>query len=104
MVANCDICVKYQASKPQMEEVQKSPSTHPMHRVCLNLFQHGSSQYSVVVNEYSGYFWIQRFNSTPTTDVLTAYLQKLFLEFGIARYIRTDDGGSMRGKVRAVGK
>ena len=100
MVANCEICVKYQASKPQMEEVQKkSPSTHPMHRVCIDLFQRGSSQYSVVVDEYSEYFWIQHFNGTPTTDILTAYMKKLFLEFGITRYNRTDDGGSMRQRL-----
>ena len=97
MITSCDICLKYQSSKPQIEEVEKvSPSTQPLHRVCLDLFTYWSSQYSVMVDEYSGYFWIQRFKGTPTTDHLTAYLKKLFLEVGVPKFLHTDDGGSMR--------
>ena len=97
MIYNCDICLKYQASKSQIEVIEKaSPSTQPLHQVCLDLFQHCSSQYLVVVDKYSGYFWIQRFNITPTTDHLTAYLRKLFLEVDVPKFVHTDDGGSMR--------
>ena len=99
MISACDICIKYQPSKPQIEEVEKaSPSTHPLHRVCLDLFTYNSSQYSILVDEYSGYFWIQRFKGTPTTDQLTKYLGNLFLETGVPSFLRTDDGGSMRGR------
>ena len=99
MISACDICIKYQPSKPQIEEVKKvSPSTHPLHRVCLDLFTYNSSQYSILVDEYSGYFWIQRFKGTPTTDQLTKYLGTLFLETGVPSYLCTDDGGSMRGR------
>ena len=97
MITSCNICFKYQSSKPQIEEVEKvSPSTQPLHRVCLDLFTYCSSQYLVVVDKYSGYFWIQHFKGTPTTDHLTAYLRKLFLKVGVLKFLRTDDGGSMR--------
>ena len=99
MISACDICIKYQPSKPQIEEVEKvSPSTHPLHRVCLDLFTYNSSQYSILMDEYSRYFWIQRFKGTPTTDQLTKYLGTLFLETGVPSYLHTDDGGSMRGR------
>ena len=98
MISGCDICFKYQPSKPQIEEVEKvSPSTKPLHRVCLNLFTYCSSQYSILVDKFSGYFCIQKFRGTPTTDQLTAYLGKLFLEVGVPNFLRTDNGGSMRG-------
>ena len=99
MISACDICLKYQPSKPQIEEVEKvSPSTQPLHRVCLDLFSYCLSQYSILVDEYSGYFWIQRFKGTPTMDQLTKYLGQLFLETGVPNFLRTDDGGSMRGR------
>ena len=50
------------------------------------------------MDEYSGYFWIQRFKGTPTTDQLTKYLGQLFLETGVPNFLHTDDGGSMRGR------
>ena len=99
MISACDICLKYQPSKAQIEEVKKvSPSTQPLHRVCLDLFSYCSSQYSILVDEFSGYFWIQRFKGTPTTDQLTKYLGQLFLETGVPNFLRTDDGGSMCGR------
>ena len=91
MISACDICIKYQPSKPQIEEVKKvPPSTHPLHRVCLDLFTYNSSQYSILMDEYSGYFWIQCFKGTPTTDQLTKYLGTLFLETGVPSYLRTE--------------
>ena len=87
MISACDICLKYQPSKPQIKEVEKvSPSTQPLHRVCLDLFTYCSSQYSILVDEFSGYFWIQRFKGTPTTNQLTTYLAKLFLEVGVPKF------------------
>ena len=39
LITNCYICVKYQKSKSQNEEVDKTePSTHPMFHFCLDLF------------------------------------------------------------------
>ena len=96
MISTCDICLKYQPSKPQIEEVEKvSPSTQPLHRVCLDLFSYCSSQYSILVDKFCGYFWIQRFKGT--TDQLTKYLGQLFLEIGVPNFLHMDDGGSMRG-------
>ena len=87
MISACDICLKYQPSKPQIEEVEKvSPSTQPLHRVCLDLFTYCLSQYSILMDEFSGYFWIHRFKGTPTTDQLTNYLGKLFLEVGVPNF------------------
>ena len=39
LISACDICLKYQPSKPQIEEVEKaSPSTHPLHSPALTYF------------------------------------------------------------------
>ena len=91
LISSCSICVKYQKSKSQIEEVENAdPCTHPMFHFCLDLFTHNSSQYSVGVNEFSGMFWIQKFTSIPTTESLTAYLKKHPCIF------RTEDSGQMR--------
>ena len=101
LVSSCDLCLKYQKSKPQIEEVEQTqPSTHPMFRFYLNLFTHNSSQYSIGVDKYLGMMWLQRFNRTPTTNSLTDYLKKLFLEVGVPLYLRTDDRGQMRHRFK----
>ena len=99
LILSCKIYFKYQKSKSQIEEVEKTaPATHPMFRFHLDLFTWNSSQYSVGVDEYSGMMWLQKFSRTPRTDSLTAYLKGLFLEVGVPRYLRTDGGGQMRDK------
>ena len=96
-VRSCLACQRRLPSQPQA--TPKTPpllaDLRPMDELGIDLFEHKSRHYVVVVDRYSGYLWTHRLRNLSTAAV-TEFLQTVFFVFGYPAAVRTDGGPQFR--------
>ena len=91
----CEECNRCRASLPKQVNQEQSKALGPMTHVATDLFDFKGSDYLVLVDRYSGFFFVERLKKTTTADV-TKKLRDWFLEHGFPTVIRSDGGPQYR--------
>ena len=67
----------------------------PMEIVFLDIFTYGNSNFLVVVDQYSSYFFVRKLANMGTLEVFK-HCQKIFREYGHPRMVVSDNGPAFR--------
>ena len=94
-VDGCDTCKTLLPSRPAEPMIVHS-AEYPMQKIGCDLFSWSGKDYLVIVDRYSGFFWIRNLRRTATENVTTA-LQDVFTDFGYPKEIQSDNGPQFRG-------
>ena len=106
LVDNCESCQRLLPSKPAEPLITTTasfPASFPMEMISIDLFHVGHKNYMVMVDRYSGYFWVDLLRDL-STKAITAAIDKLTRVFGIPLSCRTDGGPQFRGQFEAYCK
>jgi hypothetical protein len=92
-VKGCETCIQFSASKPDPEELKDcSVPTAPMQKVSSDLFQWNGSHYMVLVCQFSGYPFVDKFRVTPSSRAVIDRLSAHMRANGFCETIRCDNG------------
>ena len=100
LTETCEECNRCRPSLPKQENQEKSKALGPMTHVAADLFDFKGSDYIVMVDRFSGYFFVERLRKTATDDIIRK-LRDWFLEHGFPTVIRTDGGPQFRSGFNA---
>ena len=91
LVSLCDKCQYSRAS--QYETPQRfQPAQQPMHSLSLDLFKANGRDHLVVVDRFSLFNWVFRFNNRTTQEVVLKMLWTIWKDFGYPLHILSDGG------------
>ena len=90
-VKECDECTKHLASQPQQSLIQQNKATEPMEVVGVDLFDWQGIDHLVIVDQFSGYIYVQRLGNKTTKQVKEA-MGMFFNLFGNPYYVIQDNG------------
>ena len=97
IVQSCEACQVYSPSKPREEMLQHGDfPVRPMSQVCLDMFFYRGEHYLHVMDLYSSYIFTRKMRCTPSTEMLTTTLEKIFGTWGYPELIYSDLGPQMR--------
>ena len=95
LVEGCYTCRKYLSSQASEPFLEAEEPTGPMVHVGSDLFSAAGKDYLILVDRFSGYFFVQEIKNQSTSTVVK-HLKKWFLEYGWPTSIRTDGGPCFR--------
>ena len=78
-------------SLPQQPIVNRNEATAPVKVMGTDLFQSGSKDYIVFVDQFSGYPWCKKLSST-TSGAIIEVMRELFAEVGNPEWLIRDNG------------
>ena len=90
-VRSCEKCVEFLPSLPQQPIVNRNEATAPVKVMGTDLFQSGSKDYIVFVDQFSGYPWCKKLSST-TSGAIIEVMRELFAEVGNPEWLIRDNG------------
>ena len=90
-IATCDQCIKHLASQTKQPIIHQNKSTAPMEVVGVDLFEWKGKQHLVIVDQFSGYIYVQRL-ATITTLAVKRAMGFFFNLFGNPYWIIQDNG------------
>ena len=90
LVLNCPECLRSQRQRPQPLTPTPLPQL-PWQKVAIDLFDWKQETYLLVVDYFSRYIEIARFNRPTTTEVVT-HLKSIFARHGIPETLISDNG------------
>lgn len=94
-VRTCDECRKLLPSQPQDTFKDIDIANEPMEIVCLDIFTLTPKNFLVIVDKYSSFLFVFHLRTLTSEEVIKR-LNSIFLQFGFARMVVTDGGGSFR--------
>ena len=94
-INSCAECQVLRPSLPAAKPVLHNVSNRPMEDISADIFHHGSTNYLVVVDRFSGYPFVYHLPHM-TTKAVTDILQSIFYEYGFPSSIMTDNGPQFR--------
>ena len=94
IVRGCQQCRYHQPSQ-QKEPLQPTMATRPMQRMGVDIFESGGKHYLSMIDRFSGFPFAACLPSM-TTAAVTKELLRIFMDFGFAEIIRTDNGPAFR--------
>ena len=96
VVRQCKECQIKQPSQAQQPIMQRNQATFPWQVVGSDLFQIDGdgrqNYYLVVVDQYSGFPLIAKFNKAPDTAAVINHLEHWFYIFGVPQQLISDQG------------
>ncbi len=91
-VRACEACMRYSPSQAK-EPLQRDPlPTRIFEEVAADLCEYKNEYYLVVVDRYSGWPEMYRFNVCPSSEAIVKTLVKYFTNYGCPNRIFTDGG------------
>ena len=96
-VTGCEECIKHLASLPQQPIINRNKSTAPMEVIAIDLFQWGRHHHLVIVDQFSGYVYVQRLASITTLAVKRA-MGFFFNLFGNPYWVIQDNGTQLASR------
>ena len=93
-VKRCDKCIPFLPSQPQQPIIPRNDATGPMQAIGIDLYQIGTRDYLVVVDQFSGWPFAEKMSSTTSTAVVTV-LRRIFNTFGNPERIYMDNGTNL---------
>ena len=93
-VKGCDKCIPFLPSQQQQPIIPRNDATGPMQAIGIDLYQIGSKDYLVVVDQFSGWPFAEKMPST-TSAAVVAVLRRIFNMFGNPERIYMDNGTNL---------
>ena len=94
-VKTCSQCYKHLPSLPKDNPKILDKGTEPMEIIFLDIFSLANSNFLVIVDEYSKYFFVRKLAHMGTDEVFRHCL-KVFREYGYPRMVVSDNGPAFR--------
>ena len=91
LVDGCRLCIQFSASQPREKFLEAEHPAEPMEAVGCDLFEAAGNHYVVLVDQYSGFLWVEKLRNQSTAEV-TKHLTKWFRTFGFCQRLRSDGG------------
>ena len=99
VVLNCSACLKMLPSNEKDFNLSLDKACEPMEIVGADLFNANGKEYLLLVDDYSGYFFIFLLRGLNTKAILK-HLDKTFSQFGYPRMLLSDNGPQFRTEFR----
>ena len=96
LVRACRDCNYHLPSQPK-EALLPTTATSPMERIGVDIFDSAGKHYLCVIDRFSGFPFVAPLRSMTTSAVIKE-LNKIFLVFGYAGTLRTDNGPAFRSE------
>ena len=96
-VRRCSTCVPFLPSQQQQPVINQNNSRYPMQVIGADEFQIGSNHYLAMVDQFSGFPWVERLPSSKATTVIKG-LKHIFDMFGNPEWLITDNGRNFTAK------
>ena len=93
-VKGCDKCIPFLPSQQQQPIIPRNDATGPMQAIGIDLYQIGSKDYLVVVDQFSGLPFAEKMPSATSAAVM-AVLRRIFNMFGNPERIYMDNGTNL---------
>ena len=95
LVSSCVLCTKLLPSKPKDTNATIDIASGPMDMLGMDLFELNGTNYLIIVDIFSSYFFVKQLRSLITSAVLT-HLSHILTRFGFCRMIVSDGGPQFR--------
>ena len=96
-IKDCKQCTKFRPSKQMQPLINQNVATHPMEVIGLDLFHSASHNHLVLVDQFSGFPFVQKLPSISTAAVIRA-MAFYFNLFGNPRLIIQDNGTQLTSR------
>ena len=96
---DCEICVKNQQSLPDEPPPEKEDlAEYPMQKMSADLMHFEGITWLIMVDWFSNFTFAKKLGRVGGTDKVIEKMKKIFLTFGFAQNLKTDDGPEFRDR------